>query len=549
MRQKVYITGHRNPDTDSICSALAYAELKNRIGDVEAIPIRIGELNQETRFVLDHFGVEAPLYMQSIKLQLKDMQIDRTYGVSPEISLNKAATIIEDNHLNSLSVVDEEERLAGVISLSNITKSYANVWDDRIIGRSNTSLANILEVLNAKLIHLPENPRAYVGVINIYAMDSKVNTIIGEDDIVLVGNRTSAQKDAIERNISMLVLTNNSELPEELIKLAEEHSVTVISTGLTTFMAARLLPQSVPIDFLMTKENIISFRLDDTIDDASALMAKTRFRSYPVLDAQDRVVGSISRYHLFHNEKKKLILVDHNERSQSILDIEDAEILEIIDHHRVANVATTQPIYFRNMPVGCTCTIISQMFFEQGIRPTQKIAGLMLSAIVSDTLLFRSPTATDMDRAAVRRLAPIAGVDPEAYAMEMFKAGTDLSNKKPTDIITQDVKFFNVEDMKVKIAQVFTMDLESLGELESRLIKRMGELLNEQSEDTYVLVMTDIFKETSKLLVVGAYGDAIGHEFGDGLVENSVMAPGVLSRKKQVLPTITAAIAKAKREE
>lgn len=549
MRPKVYITGHRNPDTDSICSALAYAELKNRVGDVEAVPIRIGELNQETRFVLDYFGVEPPMYMQSIKLQLKDMQIDRTYGVSPEISLKKAANIIEDNHLNSLSVVDDNEKLAGVVSLSNITKSYANVWDDQVIGRSGTSLGNILEVLSAKLIALPDEPRPYTGSLNIYAMDAKDNTIIGENDIVLVGNRDNAQKDAIEKGVSLLVLTNNSELSEELVELALQKHVTVISTGLTTFMAARLIPQSVPIEFLMTKDNIISFHLDDTIDDVSSQMSKTRFRSYPVIDAQDRVVGSISRFHLFNNEKKKLILVDHNERSQSILDIEDAEILEIIDHHRVANVATTQPIYFRNMPVGCTCTIISQMFFEQGIRPTQRTAGIMLSAIVSDTLLFRSPTATDADRAAVRRLAPIAGVDPEKYAMEMFKAGTDLSNKKPTDILTQDVKFFNVEGMKVKIAQVFTMDLESLGELEARLIKRMSELLQEQSEDTYVLVMTDIFQETSKILVVGAYADYIGHGFGGGLVEHAVMAPGVLSRKKQVLPTITAAIAKAKREE
>nr|WP_072514928.1 putative manganese-dependent inorganic diphosphatase [Ndongobacter massiliensis] len=548
MKEKVYISGHRVPDTDSICSALAYAELKNRTGEMEAIPIRVGELNQETRFVLDYFGVDAPVYMESMKPKICDIEIDRDYGVSSDISLYKASELIQKNHLNSLAVVNEKDQLIGVISLSNITKSYANVWDDTILGRSQAPLENVLEVLSARVLLQPQNPRPFTGAFNIYAMSHIDNDTIRENDIVMVGNREEAQEDAIARGVSLLILTNDSPLSEKIAKQAEENRVTVLSTSYTTYMAARLIPQAVPVSFLMTTEKLIIFHLDDTLDDVQNVMAKNRYRSYPVLDSNEHVVGSISRYHLIATAKKKLILVDHNERSQSVPDIEYAEILEIIDHHRVANVMTTSPIYFRNVPVGCTATIISQIFFEQGLRPSREAAGLMCSAIISDTLLFRSPTATDADRHALERLAPIAGIDPENYAMEMFRAGTDLSTKKLSDILSEDVKFFQMEGVKVKIAQAFTMNLESLDGLKPKLVERMQKLLQEQGEDTYILVMTDIFREVSSLLVVGDYAREIARGFGQTLEQNGFSAPGVLSRKKQVVPTVTGAIAQARQE-
>ncbi len=545
MKDKVYITGHRSPDTDSICSALAYAELKNRMGDVEAIPIRIGELNQETRFVLDRFGVDAPIYMDSMQPKLQDLKIDHAYGISPETSLHKASQIIQENHLNNLAIVDEKQELVGVISLSNITKSYANVWDDTILGRSQTSLENILEVLSAKALYRPKKARRWVGSMTVHAMGHVDKDIIEENDICLVGNRKEAQEYAIGIGVAILVLTNGSKLDSSLKEACEKNGVTVISTELSTFMAARILPQAVPVRFLMTSEGLVAFHTSDYMDVVQEKMASTRFRSYPVLDSNNHVVGSISRYHLINTEKKKLIMVDHNERSQSIQDLDRADILEIIDHHRVANVTTAQPIMFRNMPVGCTATIISQMFFEQGIRPSREAAGLMASAIISDTLLFRSPTSTELDRLALDRLAVIAGIHPEEYAMEMFQAGTDLSGKKPNEILTEDAKFFNIEGVKTKVAQVFTMNLESLNGLRQALLTRMKELLNEQNEDIYLLVMTDIFKENSYLLHVGSYGQAIAQEFGKSLVEYGFLAEGVLSRKKQIVPKLTAAISRA----
>jgi len=547
MKDKVYITGHRVPDTDSICSALAYAELKNRLGEIEAIPIRIGELNQETRFVLDYFKVAPPRFVESLQPRLKDVVIDRAYGVDSMNSMFKATEIIQSNHLNNVAVVDADEKLVGIVSLSNITTTYANIWDDHILGRANTPLSNILEVLAAKPLYLPDEPRPISGNISIYAMQDLTETEVGENDILLVGNRIEAQRDAIEHDVSLLVLTNGTRLSDEVLELAKAHRVSILSTSLTTYMAARLLPQAVPVGFMMTGENLVAFHLNDYVEDVSKIMANTRYRSYPVLDAEDRVVGSISRYHLINIQKKKLILVDHNERSQSIEDIEDSEILEIIDHHRVANVSTSQPIYFRNMPVGCTSTIISQLFFEKGVRPSKAIAGLMCSAIISDTLLFRSPTATIYDRLELNRLAPIAGIDPETYAMEMFRAGTDLSNKKPTEILTQDVKFFNIEGVKTRIAQVFTMNLESLDAMKGRLIERMREMLAERSDDTYILAITDIFAEESCVIAVGEHADALAAEYHTALEGNAFMAPGLLSRKKQLIPSVATAFAKAKR--
>lgn len=548
MKETVYITGHRVPDTDSICSALAYADLKNRVGDVHAIPIRIGEINPETRFVLDYFQVDAPRYMDSMAPQLSELDYDRAHGISEETTLRKATELIEENHLNSLAVVNEANQLSGIISLSNITKSYANVWDDTVIGRSHTPLRNILEVLSASVLVEPKQPRPFTGAFNIYAMEEFNEDLIHENDLVMIGDRPRAQKDCIEHGVSLLILTNHSRLEEDLVPLAEEAGVTVIRTGLTTFMAACLLRQAVPVRFVMAKSNLVAFHQDDSLEDARQIMAKTRFRSYPILDNQDQVIGSISRYHLINTARKKLILVDHNERTQSIADLELAEIVEIIDHHRVANITTQQPIYFRNMPVGCTSTIVAQMYFEQGIRPSRAMAGLMCSAIISDTLYFRSPTATAADRFALERLAPIAGINPEEYAMEMFRAGTDLSTKKPSEILTQDVKFFNIEGLKVRVAQVFSMNADPLRALKERLLTRMEELLREQEEDLYILVMTDIFKESSTVLVKGDYAEAVAKAFDASMQDHEFNAPGLLSRKKQLIPRISAVIAREKAE-
>lgn len=541
----LYISGHQVPDTDSICSAIAYAELKNRTTDYEAVPIRLGDINQETRFALDYFGVKSPIFRDTMQAQLSEINIDTSYGISPTTTLARATQIIQENHQNSLSIVDDDQKLLGVISLSNITNSYATVWNDNILGRSETPLENIVEVLSGQIVYLPEKPRERSGSIHIHAMDH-INEIIAENDIVVVGDRPKAQEESIRIGASVLILTNNAELAEGMEELCKAYRVTVLRTPNSTYSTARLLPQAVPVRFLMTSENLVTFHLSEYLDEVQEIMATTRFRSYPVLDGRDRVVGSISRYHLINTPKKKIILVDHNESTQSVPDLNRADILEIIDHHRVANVNTAAPIYFRVMPVGCTSTIISQMYFEQGVRPSREAAGMMCSAIISDTLLLRSPTTTDLDRLALERLAPIAGINVEKYAMEMFRAGTDLTGKDPIDLLTGDVKPFDIEGSKVKVAQVFTLNSDSLKEMEPELIRSMQQLRKEQGLETYLLVVTDIFAENSLIFIDGAFAEEIAQEFHEKLQDHCFPGIGLLSRKKQLVPKLTAAISRAK---
>lgn len=544
--EEIYVTGHRNPDTDSVCAAIAYAELKNKIGEYKAIPVRLGELNQETKFVLNYFDVDAPKVKDTIKPKIEDIEIDAPHCVAPDISLNKALRIIQANNLSNLITVDGDDKLLGVASLSNITNCYMEIWDDGLLGRSNASLENIVEVLVGKLIYKPENRREF-GNICIYAMEAgDAGDKISAGDLVVVGNRIDAQKDAIKRNISVLIIAGGAEIEDEILEMAKENEVAIISTSYNSYMSARVLTQAVPISYVMSKGKLVYFHRDDSVEDVKVAMAQSRYRSYPVVNHHNQVVGAISRYHLFSNPKKKLILVDHNEKNQSIPDIESAEIKEIIDHHRVANISTTGPVYFRNEPVGSTCTIISKIYFEHGIRPSKKVAGILCAAIISDTLLFRSPTTTELDRLMLDRMSKIAGIDTESFAMDMFKAGTSLENKKPQDLLEADVKTFSIEDMKVRVGQAFTMDLENIGSIKPALIKRMEEKRKDYGEDMFVFMLTDIFKETSEIIVVGGNPEIVAEAFDAEYSDGSFIAPGVLSRKKQVIPNLTKAISKIK---
>lgn len=548
MRETVYISGHKNPDTDSIISAICYADLKNRQGDINAIPIRLGNLSPETKFVLDYFKAEAPVLKESMILQVKDLNIDRSYAIDPSIPVRVAWDIFQEGLTSSLAVVDNEGKITGIASLSNITKSYMDVWDDKIIGRAHTPIENIIDVLAAKTLLLPENPRAFDGKMTVMAMndeDQEFDNYFSEGDIVIVGNRIDYLEYLITRKVGLIVLTNGSKVSEDLLEYAAENRVTVISTDYNTFMTSRLLPMTIPVSHVMTEDDLVYFSTNDTLDIVKETMAKSRFRSYPVVDENKKVIGSISRYHLISSNMKKLILVDHNEKNQSIDDIDQAEIIEIIDHHRVANISTTAPLFYRAEPVGSTATIISEMYLESGLRPSKQIAGLLCAAIISDTLLFRSPTTTDIDRRILDRMSKIADLDPEDFANKMFKAGTSLKEKSPADIVEGDVKTFTIGGEDVRVGQVMTMNPEELEPLRDEITKLMQAKIEQKGETTFVLVLTDIFNETSELLVVGDHVEDIEEEFGHKVENGTISAPGVLSRKKQVIPRLTNAFIKA----
>lgn len=546
MREVVYITGHKNPDTDSIMSAIAYADLKNRLGEVRAIPIRLGKLNPESRFVLDYFGVDAPKIKESMQLQVKDLDIDTGNIIDPSIAIRNAWDIFQKGEAHSLSVVDADGKIVGIASLSNITRAYMDVWDDKILGRSKTPIDNIIDVLAAHIINLPDNPRSYNGKMTVFAMnegeENNLEDVIIEGDIVISGNRDDYYEFLIKQKVGLIILTHGAVMNEDMVKLARENNVTVLSTEYNSFMTARLLPMTIPISHVMTTDNLVYFTTEDNLDQVRDAMAKSRFRSYPVVDSSERIVGSVSRYHLISSEKKKLILVDHNERNQSIDDIEEAEIQEIIDHHRVANILTTGPVFFRAEPVGSTATIISEMYLESGIRPSKKIAGILCAAIISDTLLFRSPTTTETDKRILDRMSKIADLNPEEFADKMFRAATSLKGKSATDLVEGDVKTFNIAGEDFRVGQVMTMNPEELIPIMDELKDLMDKKIKAKNESTFVLVLTDIFNQRSELLVVGEHFDSIREEFGEITERGTINAPGVLSRKKQVIPKLTAAI-------
>lgn len=540
MKENIYITGHKNPDSDSICAALAYADYKNGSKSINAIPVRLGSLNPETKFILDYFDVQPPKLLETVRLSVQDLNFDRVIPVSSDVSLRMALNIMNKNNVNSLPVIDENEQLIGMSSITDIMQNYIEVWDNTILGKSETSVDNIVETLSGKRLFMPREQRDISGQILVLAMEpGKIKEYIEDGDIAICGNREDAIKTAIETNISLLIITGNGEISDGILDRVKDKQISIINTPYDTFTTARLITQSIPLEYVMTTESLVTFTIDDLVDDVKEHMKQTRFRSYPVIDHNKKVVGLISRYHLISSIRKKVILVDHNERSQSIDGLEEAEILEIIDHHRVADVYTGNPIFFRNEPVGSTSTIIASIYFENGRRPSKKIAGILAAAIISDTLLLKSPTSTQVDKIMLDRLASIADMNIEAFAKEMFKAGTSLTGRTPEALLSQDLKLFNIDNEKYAVAQVYTTDMESLEAMKTELIAVMEEQSSARGYASFILMLTDIFKQASQIVAVGANKDLVAKAFDKELVHYSFYAPGVLSRKKQVIPPIT----------
>ena len=545
MKDIIYVTGHKNPDSDSICAAYAYSEFKNKIGETETVACRLGNVNQETQFILDYFDAEAPKFLNTVKLKVEDLQFDNISPISPDISLKTAWTIMRDKNIKTLPVADENDHLLGVLSVANLTSCYMDIWDNRILAKSNTTLDNILDTLSAKVCYTNEDIKQFPGKIAVTAMQpDTMSEHIEAGDIAIVGDREEAQTELINLNVSLMIVTGGYAPSEKVMSLAKEHGVTVIVTQHDSFTASRLIVQSIPVGYVMVKENIVSFTTDDLVDDIKGIMSETRFRSYPVLDENGRVVGTVSRYHLISNHKKKVIQVDHNERGQSVDGLEDAEVVEIIDHHRVADIQTNNPIYFRNEPVGSTSTIVAKCFFENGIRPSRKAAGLLCGAIISDTLLFRSPTCTPQDKYICKKLSEIAGINIEEFAKEMFKAGTSLKGKTVEQIFNTDFKPFTIEGTKVGISQVNTMDIEGFMPYKADMLDYMDKFAEDNRLDFTLLLLTDIINANSEIFVAGPKPYLVEEAFNIKLNDHQATLKGVISRKKQVVPAITAVMSK-----
>lgn len=544
MENVVYVTGHRNPDSDSICAAYGYAALKNKTSDLPAVPVRLGSVNRETQFILDYFNVEAPKLLETVKLKVEDLDIDTIEPIKGSLSLKRAWNIMRDNHAKSLPVVDDNGRLKGILSISNLTSSYMEIGDNDILGKSKTSIENIVDTLDAKSLYINKECKTFDGKIAVTAMlPHSLREIVEKGDIAIVGDRPDVQEALIDINTSLIIITGSHVLGDDLLNEAKSKGVTVISTPYDSFTASRLLLQSVPVEYVMATENLISFSKDELADDIKGVMAETRYNSYPVIDNEGIVLGTVSRYHLISNHKKKVIQVDHNERGQSVDGLEEAEVLEIIDHHRVADIQTSNPIYFRNEPIGSSSSIVAKCYFERGIEPSKEAAGLLCGAIISDTLLFKSPTCTEQDKEICLKLAEIAGIESvEDFAKEMFKAGTSLQGKTVSEIFNQDFKPFSMGETKVGVAQVNTMDIDGFMPLKDDMLSYMASEAEAKGYDVVMLLLTDILTEGSQVLVAGNRYDYVEKTFNVKLKDSMAFLPGVLSRKKQVIPPLTVVV-------
>ena len=537
--KKTYVIGHKNPDTDSICSAIAYANLKREMTGEEYVAKRAGELNGETAYVLDRFGVEVPGYLGDVHLQVKDMDIRQIEGVRSNASIREAWTRMKQENIRTLPVT-RNDRLEGLITIGDIATSYMEVYDSHILSTARTQYRNIVNTLDGTIVTGNEHGYFLKGKVIIAASSpDMMENIIAKDDLVILGNRYESQLCAIEMDASCLVICQGAEISRTIKKMAMERDIVVIQTPHDTFTAARLINQSIPVKYFMSKDNLETFHMSDYVDDVKEVMAKKKYRDFPILDNQGHFRGFLSRRRLMSSRKKQVILVDHNEKSQAVDGIEEADILEIIDHHRLGSMETIGPVFFRNQPVGCTATIVYQMYQENGVTVDKTIAALLCSAILSDTLLFRSPTCTMVDQAAAAALAQIAGINMEEHAKAMFNAGSNLREKTEEEICFQDFKVFNANGVSFGVGQITSMNQEELDDVRERLTDYLEVARVDQHLDMVFLMLTNILEESTELMCCGEGAKARILEAWEMPEDTErVLLKDVVSRKKQFIPTL-----------
>ena len=540
-QEKIFVIGHKNPDTDSICSAIAYCDIKNRTSQHQKfIPKRAGQINEETEYVLSRFGVQPPGYLSNIGTQVKDMDIRMSPDADKGMSLKAAWDIMQENSIVSLPIRDKEGALEGLITIGDIAKTYMDTTDSYLLSRARTQYQKIAETIDGEVIE--GNPHGYfikgrvmVGTAN----PDKMKEYIEEDDMIIMGDREEDHLQAISQNVSCIIVGLGIQVSENVMKLAHEKDI-IISSPYDTFTIARLINQSIPVRYIMKTENLVTFNTEDFTDDIQDVMIKHRHRAFPVINKKGKCIGTISRRNFLGMHKKQVVLVDHNEIDQAVDNIEKADILEIIDHHKLGTLQTVQPISFRNQPVGCTGTIMYQIYGEQKLEISPKIAGLLCAAIISDTLMFRSPTCTLQDKMAAGALALIADISIEQFAKEMFRAGSNLKDKSPEEIFYQDYKKFIAEgDICFGVGQISSMDSEELKEIKERLLPFMVSECGRHGVTRVYFMLTDIITQSTELLFYGEGSREMAENAFKMEPENDAFyLEGVVSRKKQLIPPL-----------
>ena len=541
-QDKIFVIGHKNPDTDSICSAIAYCDIKNRtFQNRRYIPKRAGQINEETEFVLNRFGIQPPGYLSNIGTQVKDMDIRMSPEADKSMSLKNAWDLMQENSIVSLPIRDKDGGLEGLITIGDIAKTYMDTTDSYLLSRARTQYLRIAETINGKVVEGNGHGYFTEGKVMVGTADpDKIKEYVGENDMVILGNREEDHLQAIELNVSCIIVGMDIQVTEKVLKLAHERDIVVISSPYDTFTISRLINQSIPVRYIMKTDNLVTFHTEDFTDDIQDVMIKHRHRAFPVIDKKGKCVGTISRRNFLDMHRKKVVLVDHNEKDQAVDNIEKADILEIIDHHKLGTLQTMQPINFRNQPVGCTGTIMYQIYGEQKLEIPPKIAGLLCAAIISDTLMFRSPTCTLQDKMAAGALALIADISIEEFAKEMFKAGSNLKVKAPEEIFYQDYKKFIAEgDIMFGVGQISSMDEEELKEIKKKLEPFMVSECGRHGVTRVYFMLTSIMNRSTELLFYGEGSREMAESaFGMEAEDGSLYLEGVVSRKKQLIPAL-----------
>jgi Inorganic pyrophosphatase/exopolyphosphatase len=543
-KNEITVIGHKNPDTDSICSAIAYANLKNHISSANYVAKRCGDISKETSYVLDRFSMAYPPYINDVRTQVSDIEIKQVDGVSGDISIKKAYSIMKKHNAVTLVATKADNRIDGVITIGDIAASDMDVYDSRIVSKANTSYKNIVETIEGRVLCGDIDGYFNEGRVTVAAnTPDLMEDYIGPKDLVITGNRFESQFFAVEMGVSCIVVCTNNQVSEIVLRNAKEKGCIIISSPYDSYTVARLINQSMPIKYFMTSKNLLKFNIDDYTNDVKDVMAKNRHRYFPVLNEKDEYIGQISKRSFLDMEKKKIILVDHNEKNQAVDGIQYAEILEIIDHHRLGSLETINPVFFRNQPVGCTASIVYEMYNENGVEITPEIAGILCAAIISDTLMFRSPTCTTVDKLAAENLANIAEINIQEFAEQMFSAGSSLKELSDEEIFYQDYKEFSNSGINFGVGQITSMNVNDLQTIKLRMNDYMDKLVAKSGMDMIIIMLTNIIDESSILLFKGAKAKefleiAYGSEF-DG---DSIFVPGMVSRKKQLIPDLMQAI-------
>jgi manganese-dependent inorganic pyrophosphatase len=541
-QEKIFVIGHKNPDTDSICSAIAYADIKNRtMQEKRYIPKRAGQINEETQYVLNYFGVQAPGYIGNIGTQVKDMDIRISPEVDKSMSLKNAWDLMKENSIVTLPIRDKEGVLEGILTIGDIAQTYMDTTDSYLLSNARTQYKRIAETLDGVILEGNEHGYFVDGKVLVgTANPEMMKQYIEENDMLILGDRTEDHLQAIKQNVSCIIVGMGIEVSEEVLKLAHERNIIVIMSPYDTFTISRLINQSIPVKYIMKKDNLITFSTEDFTDDIQDVMIKNRHRAFPVINKRGKCIGTISRRNFLDMHKKKVVLVDHNEKGQAVENIEKADILEIIDHHKLGSLETINPISFRNQPVGCTATILYQMYGEQRLDISPTIAGLLCAAIISDTLMFRSPTCTLQDKMAAGALALIAGIEIPEFAKAMFKAGSNLKDKAPEEIFYQDYKKFIAEgNVTFSVGQISSMDAEELKTIREKLKPFLVSECGRHGVSMVYFMLTNIIDESTELLFYGEGSEELAKmAFHMEPEDGSMKLSGVVSRKKQLIPAM-----------